>query len=272
MRGKNGEWTVAKKAKKKTGKKARKKPIKKKQKKASAKSRSDAAPPVGANLLLTFDYWKQHLSSRSHAMSPETCNEISAQTVFLWITESYQMGACLGGGAFWIWFPDAQSTAAYLRHCYFPHCFGDWLVRQEWDADEQAIRSAEDIFSLAEKADKCRYKNDIPKMKEVTALFDSAMAEKKTESCLARIDEALRLFASSGISDGSMSFDVSVVGHLAEMRDNVLKRFSECDTDEDIEDSIGVTPENWKQLTQSGEINQEKSGQIAELLDELVQF
>ena len=221
-----------------------------------------------ANPMLQFNYWKRHLDSFTHTLAPVKGNDISAATIFLWISESYQMGPCIGGGAFWMWLPDARSAAGYLRHCYLPHCFSDWLVRTEWDPDPEAARSAEEIFDLAEKADACRYKRNIPEMKEVTAILDSAMAKKNEKSCLAEIRRALPTFKKSGIGDGCMSFSIDLVGHLPEMSDKVLDRLSQEGDDEDAENRT----REWKQLTQPGALDGAKSDRIRDVLEELTVF
>ena len=121
----------------------------------------------------SMGFWATLYKTKQPSLeSPFKSEPLTEKSIYIWS----EIGAPKHSGIIngqWNWFPKPEALAGFLRFIELPMYFGIWLVREEWDTEPNRFRRAEELLSLAEISEQCRFKFEIPDMKDLIYQLDT---------------------------------------------------------------------------------------------------
>jgi hypothetical protein len=216
-----------------------------------------------------FEFWSDLYKERQRTIEgPFMSEPLTEESVFLWT----QLGAPLPSGATageWDWFPNSKALAGFLRFIAFPVYFEIWLVREEWDPQPELFIPAEELFSLAEQSDKCRYIQDVPLMKKFIDSLDSLFALPE-DQLKVELGDIAQEFNSHWENTPTWTFKIQIFETPTKVGQEILYRiFDKDEEDEDyIRDEFGMSKAEWLHICQNVLLDKELQNEFLKVLGE----
>ena len=194
--------------------------------------------------------WKEFAATAdSPISSPFEKTNLNPASVYLYSQETAPLPSAVLGGN-WYSYPSVGAMAAHIRHALLPSMFGTWLCRGDWDDDEGPIL-LEELFQQA-AAHESSYVDDIPLMREITALIDKAISTDNYDSA----EQACNKFNVRWARTSTWDFELvpfsslqAVASHISEMaaenfiepedwQSLIEKVFVDVEAEETVRDAI----------------------------------
>jgi hypothetical protein len=202
----------------------------------------------------SFDYWKNLVGEGGRSLeSPFNLMELTEKSLFLWSQMSAPMPSGATNGS-WGIFPEPKALAGFLKHVVFPVFFETWLVREEWDGNPDSVISVNEILSKAESSDKCRYREDIPLMKNLIKT-NYGFFNLPDGEVIKGLQDLTGKFNDRFEDTSTWSFQLKTFQSPLDVGKEIVSRID----DEFVEEELGLSSKAW--LDTCGRVLKDKKAQ-----------
>jgi hypothetical protein len=189
----------------------------------------------------SLNFWKEKAGGTISVELYFNESELNPRSIFIWTEMTMPMpsGSTVGS---WLWFPEPKALVGYLKHVLFPSYFGIWLVREEWDTSEDEFLPVEKMLDDAEKAAECRYKQDIPLMREIIKDFDK-LFDQEDRLVIEQLKNIENKFNIRWENTPTWCFKIQIFSSPFDVGKEIIDRIE--DEELDIDEELGMTTDEW---------------------------
>ena len=215
----------------------------------------------------SFAVWEKIVDKNGRGVeSPFDYMPLTKNSIFHWNQVSAPMPSGSTNGA-WGTFPEPKALAGFLRYVVLPQFFEIWLVREEWDDEPDRFISAEELFDLAEKSEKCRYIEDVQVMKTLIAGLDALMGQDN-EKVRAGLNDVAKKFNEKWENTPTWCFKIEIYEDPVAVGKEIYKRVAADVKEEYLNEDFGMSEDDWIDICRKALTDESAQEQFNEKLND----
>jgi hypothetical protein len=159
---------------------------------------------------------------------------------------------CYGpsGANTWIAFPNVDAVIGFLRHVFIPTAFIEWFSHERSMGVLSIERTWEEWLDLYRDSEKCKYKGEIPIIKENIKKLDEIWNLTDQEEMVNALVTFAVEFEEIWTKDNAVFFYFQLFKSPTEVGNYIIDAYKEENLLERIHDQLGVTVEEWRDITE----------------------